>query len=204
MKIPNFTIRLLTIASYFLPFIFFLTTCTAPLSSTDAYNQADAIENEKAKALQKIIEIDALINSVDSNNVDSVLSEIQARTHADYLASDNISNFQFNKAFPFYKISMPTNYSLSGIGTIWFHKNILGKVLITISLILSFFIFAFWKFITKKRLANYVISLNIFIVFVFITDCVFTNVELLYGIWVLLFLLIIQLLTEIKSKPSNA
>lgn len=48
INLPYLAIRLLTVACYFLPFIFFLSTCTDG-NSREAYNITEAMVNEKEK-----------------------------------------------------------------------------------------------------------------------------------------------------------
>lgn len=199
MNIPNFTIRLLTLLSYFLPFIFFLSTCTSEFTSTDAFNKADAILNEQEKVTNQLSSFDTLFNKIDSNNVSYILTEARARIKHFYYSSDNITNLNLDNK---YRLLMPTDYSLSAIGTIWFHKNILGKTTIAISLLLSLIILVFYRLLDKKNLTIQVISADIIVLLIFIADSVLSNVSLQFGVWTLLFLLIVQLQTEMRTRKT--
>jgi hypothetical protein len=169
LNIPYFSIRLLTLLSYFLPFIFFLSTCSAPLSNDMAFNKEDAIKNENVK---------------------------------NYNRTDNIANLERGKEN---LVIYPTDYSLSGIGCLLLYKNTMGKIAIGISIALSFLTLFFWLLINKRKLGIYFIIGNITMILVFIIDSFVSNVDLLYGVWVLLFLLTVQLLTEIKNlKNTNS
>jgi hypothetical protein len=191
----------LTLLSYFLPFIFFLSTCTSELTSTDAFNKTDAILNEREKVSNRLSSFDTLFNKIDSNNISYVLTEVRARLKHFYSTSDNITHLNLDNQ---YRLLMPTDYSLSAIGTIWFHKNIIGKTAIAISLALSLIILLFYKVLDKRKIAIQIISANIIVLIVFIADNLLSNVTTLYGTWTLLFLLLIQLWTERrKFKTAN-
>ena len=122
------------------------------------------------------------------------------------ISSDNINNLSPD----FYdKLIRPTPYSMSGIGIILLYKDIiiykymLSIITLGISLFLSFITLVFWFFIRKKKLGIYVVGLNLLSVLTFQVICFASQVEMLYGLWVLLFLLIVQLLTEIQSRRNT-
>lgn len=201
MNIPNFTIRLLTVLSYLLPFIFFVSTCTSPVNSEEAFNKTDAILNEQEKISDRLSSFDTLFNKIDSNNISYMLTEVRERVNYFYSTSDNITHLNLDKQ---YRLLMPTDYSLSAIGTIWLHKNITGRTVITISFVLSLIILFFYRVLDKRKIAVQIISANILVLIVFIADNLLSNVTMLYGTWTLLFLLLIQLLTERrKFKTFN-
>jgi hypothetical protein len=193
MNLSNFSIRLLTLFSYFLPFVFFLSTCTSEMTSKVAFNKADAISNEHEKIANRLSDLDLLLNKIDSNDVTEMTSELRAKINTSYSTSDNITNLNQDIQ---YRLLMPTNYSLSAIGSIWFHKNIIGKTAISISLALSLIILIFYRVLHKRKIAFQTISTNIIMLIIFITDNLLSNVTSLYGTWTLLFLLLIQLLIE--------
>jgi hypothetical protein len=204
MNIPYFTLRILTLASYFLPFVFFLHTCDDGIFFKDAFNTDDAIQNETEKLEWKKENFKSKFTTENfkATKTDSLINDC-ADT---YISSDNINNLSPD----FYdKLIRPTPYSISGIGIILLYidilidKNALSIITIGISLILSFITFVFWFFIRKKKLGIYVISLNILSVLTFQVVCLVSHVEMLYGLWVLLFLLTMQLLTEIQSRKNT-
>lgn len=199
MNIPKFTIRLLTLLSYFLPFIFFLSTCTTPMNSEDAFNKSDAILNEKEKLSNHLANIDTLFYTHDSR-AEAFLHEIKAT--ADTESSSSFKIASLNMDFQ-YRLLMPTDYSLSAIGSICFHKNLLGKTTISISLALSLIILIFYRLLDKRKIASQIISANIIILIIFIADNILSNVTMFQGTWTLLFLLLIQLTTE-KRKLKTA
>jgi hypothetical protein len=202
LNIPYFSIRLLTLLSYFLPFIFFLSTCSAPLSNDMAFNKEDAIKNESDKNNNSINTIYSLIDSLDTSNINDISEELVYRIEFNFSSTDNIANLKRGREN---LIISPTDYSLSGIGCLLLYKNTMGKIAIGISIALSFLTLFFWLLINKRKLGIYFITGNITMILVFIIDSFVSNVDLLYGVWVLLFLLIVQLLTEIKNlKNTNS
>lgn len=199
MNIPYFAIRLLTLLSYFLPFIFYLSTCTNNSEAKIAFNKKDAIKNERERSINELAYVDSLITNVDTNatNINAALTDLKAGIKNTYNYSDNFENLdQSFESLLFY----PTNYSLSALGTIALHENMLGKITVSISLIISFLTLFFWFFIHKRKIGLYVITTNLVTLVIFIVDCLITNVSMLYGVWVLLFLLLVQLLTELKER----
>ncbi len=200
-NIPYFSIRLLTILAYFLPFVFFLSTCTGHLNSKQAYNQEDAIINENIKLKNKIDKITSVLESYDTayTNRESINSEILETINREFNTTDNITNVNSQFLERFFS---PTNYSLSAIGAIVFYKNMLGRIFLGISLFISLLTFLFWIFINKKRWGIYFIAVNLITVCVFAVECYFSGVTLLIGGWVLVFLLLVQLLTEFQNRNS--
>ena len=197
MYIPYFTLRLLTLACYFLPFVFFLNTCDGGKIDKDAFNTNDALQNEAEKLkLQK----EEFKSNFPKNDFEVAKTDSLINDYADtYIYSDNITNLKANFSE---KIICPTPYSISGIGTILLYKNTLGKAMVSMSLFLTFITFVFWFFIRKKKLGIYVVGLNLLSVLIFQVICLASQVEMLYGLWVLLFLLSMQLLTEIQSRKN--
>lgn len=199
MNKPYFIIRLLTVLSYFLPFIFFLSTCTSVLTTKVAYNKEDAILNEQEKVSNQLSSIDSFVNEIDTSNMSYMLTELQARVKQCCLSSDNISHL--NRDFQ-YRLIVPTNYSLSAIGSIWFHKNLFGKTMVTISLMLSFILLLFYRILERKKVIFQIVSTNIIILVFFIADNILSNVTTLFGTWTLLFLLLVQLTIERQKRKS--
>ncbi len=199
MNIPYFTIRVLTLLSYFLPFIFFLSTCTSGVTLEDAYNKADAILNEKEKLENDLANLDTLFNTHDCR---TKAFSYNVRTIA---KTENSSSYRIKSLtmdFP-YRLLMPTDYSLSAIGSIWLHKNIPGKTAISISLALSLITLIFYRVLDKRGISLQIISANTIVLIFFIADNLLSNVTTLYGAWILLFLLLVQLITE-KRKFQTA
>ena len=198
MNIPYSALRLLTLSCYFLPFVFFLHTCDDGIFSKDAFNKDDAIQNETEKLDWKKNDFKATCTNenFEGTKIDTIIN-----SYAEFsIYSDNIINLKIDVTD---KLILPTPYSISGIGVMLFYKNMVGKIMIGISLFLSFITFTFWFFIRKKKLGIYIISLNFLSILIFQVICLASQVEMLYGLWVLLFLLFVQLLTEIQSRKNT-
>lgn len=201
MNIPNFSIRLLTLLSYFLPFVFFLSTCTSELTSKDAYNRADALSNEHEKIEKELSDLDLLLKKIDSKNAADVTSELSNKINSSFSSSDNVDHLKMDVQ---YRLLMPTDYSLSAIGSIWFHKNIIGKIAISVSLALSLIVLIFYRVLEKRKIAFQTIAADVVVLVIFIADNFLSNVATLFGTWTLLFLLLVQLTTEWrKTKTAN-
>jgi hypothetical protein len=198
MNIPYFSLRLSTVACFFLPFIFFLSTCTDSLTSREAFNKKDALQNIKEKNEYKFSQLESIIRTIDSNK--NKTEEILAEAKAKFISTNDEANFDRNLES---RIICPTTYSLSGIGSIIYHKNILGQVTIALSLLLSLLTLILWRLLTKRKLALLFISINVFAILVFEINNIIVGVTTLFGTWTLLFLLIAQLLTEVQLLKSN-
>ncbi len=200
-NIPYFSLRLLTVFSYFLPFVFYLSTCTSGPKEKNAYNKEDAIQNEKSEHQIKLENINSFISSIDTVTVDksAAMTELAERINTEFAGTDNVSNLNENFET---KLYFPTNYSLSAIGTLLLNKTLLGKILIGISIFISLITLLLWVVIDKKKIAIYLFTANILTITVFIADCYISNISLLLGVWTLLFLLTMQLLTELQARKK--
>jgi hypothetical protein len=200
MKTPGFILRLLTPLSYFLPFVFFLPTCTDMVTLEKAYNKSEAFKNEEKKNASELSSLEALLDSIRQTNSSEALEEFRARARHYVPTSQHLK--YLDQDLHYYLI-MPTASSLSGIGTLYFHKNLLGKTTMAISLGLSFLTLILWPLIDRKRLGTSIVLVNTLTLCIFMIDCVLTEVSVLYGTWILLFLLIAQLVTR-EKKPETA
>lgn len=201
-NIPYFSLRLLTVFSYFLPFVFYLSTCSNNPNIKEAFNKEDAIQNEKHEHQIKLNSINSFISTIDTITVNKsdAMTELVERINNEFYSTDNVNNLKENLDNIIY---FPTNYSLSAIGTIILYKNLLGKILIGISIFLSLMSLFLWVLIDKYKIAFYILSLNIFTITAFIIDCYVSNVSVMAGSWTLLFLLTMQLLTEIQTRKKS-
>jgi hypothetical protein len=200
MKTPNFILRLLTLLTYFLPFIFFLPTCTDMLTLEQAYNKSDAIKNVQKKSEYELSVFESLLDSISDNSTKNSMDEVRTRTQHFFPNSNQLK--YLDQDFQYYLI-MPTDHSLSGIGAVYFHKNILGKTSIAISLGLSLITLLLWTFLDRKGFGTYILIANILVLGVFILTSIFSDVSVLFGTWTLLFLLVSQLLTKDRRATAN-
>lgn len=190
LDINGTALRMLTLACYFLPFVFFFSTCVDGVSK-NAYNKADAIKNETEKqALEKKDLLQRATNLI-SENVALSDSSLQ-------LSSETLTIIE-RLGDDWYLT--PTFTSLSALGACMQFPNRGGQVVILISFFLSLSTFVFWRYV-KKKVGIYFIGINLFSVLVFVVMCFLENVTVLYGTWVLVFILFVQLLTEMQKRYS--
>ncbi len=193
MNIPYFAIRLLTVCCYFLPFIFFLSTCTDGRTSKEAFNKEEAIRNEQERNDNKLTRIEELVNESDSTSKENIIARLKELDNR----SDHSANLEAEVAFFFL---MPTPYSLSGLGVIYHHKNIIGSVLMGISLAISLITLFIWPLLKRKSWSLAALEANMTVNIAFFVDCLTTDVTMLYGFYILLFLLLIQVITELQER----
>jgi predicted neutral ceramidase superfamily lipid hydrolase len=197
-NLPYFAIRWLTLLIYFLPFVFFLSTCTGTITLENTYNKTDAIASEQSKIAYNNREVYSLIQELNSKEQanDTIKSELDRRINQ----SDTIYNL--NQKWED-RLMMPTPYSISGFATVIFYKDMVGRFLIAISLFLSFITLILWRLFIKNNMTLYFIGANAMVVFAFIAYSIAIHVTVLVGAWLLLCLLVIQILTEIQKKITH-
>jgi len=183
-------LRMLTLACYFLPFVFFFSTCVDGVSKS-AYNKEDAIKNETEKqALEKKDLLQRATNLV-SEHVALNDSSLQ-------MSSETLKMIE-RVGDDWYLT--PTFTSLSALGLVFNFPNTAGPVLVAISFFLSLLTWSLWRWI-KKKTAFYFITVNLICVLLFMLICLMEHVSTLYGVWGLAFLLLVQLLTEIQKRKQ--
>jgi hypothetical protein len=91
---------------------------------------------------------------------------------------------------------MPTDTSLSGIGSILFFKNLTGQIAIATSLLGSLILFVAFKFLQSKRARLYLLVTAMLCLTIFIIDSFSSSMTLLWGSWTLLVLLLFQVILE--------
>ena len=198
------SLRLLTIFCYFLPFTFFLATCNG-LGIDVAFNRKDAVKNilVATKGLKPITDsglvsdipdtISKDTKSLNSNiPIDSLYEHHSFKPRSSKSLTDNIIFF----------ILFPADKSVSGIGSIWFYKNLIGQIAIGFSLFLSLLLLVTLKIWKIKKNHQHLILLNLLCVVIFIADSLLSAVSLLIGTWALLTILIIQLLIDHTRQRS--
>lgn len=197
----RFTFRLLTILCYFLPFTFFLSTCNNGLELRFSYNQKEADSN-------LILEQQSKTSTVDTTlyNYDTSITTVQDTTQqtklndTTQLVSEATNKDDFGDKL-FKKVVMPTDKSLSGIGSIFYYKNLTGKIAIAVSLLISLILFIAFRFI-KLKTRLYLLLTAVFCLLIFIIDSFISNVTLLFGTWSLLFLLVLQITTALNDRKK--
>ena len=185
-------LRLLTLFTYFLPFCFFFTTCQRGQLKV-AYNIEEALTIKENIQQTKL--------APDSVKVqDTMHSEtVVLRDLHDKLA-DRKNRFKFDLTKIINMAVFPSDYSISGIGVFEFYKNIFGKICIGLSILISVLYLILWKLLRKKKVSYIFICINVFSILAFIAICFISKVDVLFGVWVLLILLLIQFFLEYLDR----
>ena len=198
----KFTLRLVTVICYFLPFTFFLATCNNGLELRFSYNQAEAdknllLEKESSEAVTDTAQYDQKVFN-HTKKPDTIAQNVLNLTQK---SSSNTSQTSTDFGGSIIrKIVMPTETSLSGIGSILYFKNITGQIAIAISLLISLILLLAFKFLTAQSTKLYLLLTAVVCKMVFIIDSFVSSVTLLWGSWSLLILLLLQLIWEFNNK----
>lgn len=198
------TLRLITVISYFLPFTFFFTTCNNGLNLRISYNQAEANKNieldKESAVVSETIQVDeqALVDITKSDTISQSILSDTIKTASDTLRKKN--NYI---DLIIIKMIRPTKKSLSGIGSILYFKNEIGKVAIAISLMISFILLVAFKFIKSRRIILSLLLITLICLAIFIIDSFISSVTLVWGSWTLLILLLLQIIQEFNNKPKK-
>jgi hypothetical protein len=187
------TFRILTVICFFLPFTFFCATCNDGIGLRFSYNQPEADKNILLETKNREARI---APDTAAHSSSTVLTDTETETlkSGQNLGQANTVTSGFNELFQtvMRKIIMPTDRSLSGIGTLFYFKNIMGKVLVAVSLSLSVLLLFLFKFLKRSKLGASFLLLNVSLVTAFVIDCLISGVTLLWGVWLLGSLLLIQ------------
>lgn len=199
MKNAATYIKILTILSYFLPSTFFFVSCDN-LSFEIAYNKKEAqilIESNRLKT--DTISLDSTSVSSTTLVEDSTVTDsTKIKKEAEPTRKDYFHNF-------LYKTCFPTNETLSSLGAVKFYKDIYGRIFMGISILISFILLfeKVSKFIHEKVKVLYSISIASVVLFI-LHSFFISNVELIWGIWIVLILNIICLIIKLKIERSES
>lgn len=202
-----YIIRLLTLAIYFLPFSFLYVSCDG-----NVYSTAE-IEKMREDSIKKITYID---EAADSTLIDIdtaiTINDTFKHTFADSLlivagkflvGGINILK-SIDTIYNKKTINIPNKKSISGIYMTQKFVNTFGKICIWASIILTILsLVAEWLFRKKEIIIKGLLFINLLSVSAFIVNAYSIKVELRYGVWCLLAILIIQLALEIKRTIST-
>lgn len=191
IEIPATAIRFLTLTCYFLPFVFYFSTCVDGIAKS-AFNKADAIENEREKVrVEK--------KNIFQTAANEVIDHLTFKDTATAFTSETMHILEnLGDNWYFY----PTFTSMSAIGAAFILENTFAQIMISISALLSLITFLLWRFLNRKGIGIYIIGANLFFVVTFSITCFIIEATLLYGAYTLLFLLLMQLLTEIQKRQK--
>lgn len=198
------TLRIITIVCYFLPFTFYNISCNNLVGINVAYNKDEADINSKLEkksiatvADSTIIKQQDLADTI-CKDIDKQL--IQKESEKDQsnvlIAQTNYSDTILTKAL------FPTHTSLSGIGSIFYFKNLIGKIMLEICFTISMILLLLFKFLNSTCTTLFLLIAAVICLTIFFTDCFISNVTLLWGSWTLLLVLLIQVLSEFKLKSK--
>ena len=200
----KFTLRLVTVICYFLPFTFFLATCNNGLELRFSYNQAEAdknilLEKESSEAVTDTAQYDQKVFT-EPTKTDTVAQNVLNHTHK--ISSDTLQKSSNYGDRILRKIVMPTDTSLSGIGCVLYFKNLTGQIAIAISLLISLVLFVAFRFLNSQRIKLYLLLIAVLCLTIFIIDSFLLSVTLLWGGWTLLILLLLQFILEFNAKTK--
>lgn len=193
-------LRIITVISYFLPFTFFLITCNGS-DTKIAYNTTEAAKNEWLK--KQISETPVVEDS--SILKDSLLSELandQIKDTAHKIASQKREPLFSERLEKF--VIAPTDSSLSGVGSSVYFKNVVGRIFITCSIFLSLITLIFWRWLKKKSFNLIIQVINICFVAAFVITCFVSEVDILFGTWLLMILLLTHIILDKKFTTTDA
>lgn len=193
MDINGTALRMLTLACYFLPFVFWFTTCVDGVGRT-AYNRADAIQNEKDKI---IAEKKDLLEAAANLVADKI-------TVGDTSVETTSETIKLLEAEGDAWLLNPSVTSVSALGFIFMYEDALPRILLALSIIISLLSFVLWRWLKRKNLEVYLISGNLFLVVVFWIFCFVSSITVLLGAYVLGFLLLVQLLSALQEKRKRS
>lgn len=193
LDINGSALRILTLACYFLPFVFWFTTCVDGVGRT-AYNREDAIQNEKDKVIaEKKDLLEAAANIVaDRISVGDTSIETTSETIKLLEAGDDAW------------LLNPNPTSASAFGFILMYEDVLPRILVALSVLISLFSFIARRWLKRKGTSVYYIGANLLLVLSFWVFCLASHITVLFGAYVLGFLLLVQLLSEIQAKRLAA
>lgn len=192
MDINGTALRILTLACYFLPFVFCFTTCVDGVGRT-AYNRADAIANEKDKVIAEKKDLLEATANLIADKITVSDSAIETTSETIKLLQEGDDAWLLN----------PTLTSVSAIGFVFTYENALPRIVIALSAFFSLICFFVWPWLKRKGFSVYLLSGNLFLLIIFFLYCLFSNITVLYGVYVLIFLLLVQLLSAVLDKRNK-
>lgn len=185
-------LRILTLACYFLPFVFWFTTCVDGGGRT-AYNRADAIANEKDKVIAEKKDLLEATANLIAEKITVSDSAVETTSETIKLLEEGDDAWLLN----------PTITSVSAIGFVIMYENALPRIVVALSALISLLSFFIWPLLKRKGIGVYFLLGNLFLLVVFFLYCLFSNITVLYGVYVLAFLLLVQLLSAIQDKRNK-
>lgn len=205
MKKLRILLRVLTAISFFLPFTFFMEACDGA-ALREAYNSKRAEEiikeiaahdKERAERRAKDTIQNAASQQVASDST-SISTPTEATSH-NYSAMQKFSELLIEA---FLKARQPTEQSLSAIGVATWFKNKFGQIVVLAILIVFVVVIMPFRFLLKYRIKIFLLCLQMALLIAFITNCLASEVDMLWGLWVMTFLVLSQLALELWNLRS--
>lgn len=200
-------ISLLVVFFYFLPFVFFVFGC-----GNFAYNPEEAAANEaneKAKRTTTVVpdSSEAFPNDSADNlrDVDTSGFSLAIQT-GDPLIPENLQEIRPKDGFWYNvlkKAVFPTTTSLSGVGCIFYFKNLAGQIMISVSILMALIVAVIVWFKKTRPFGKFFIFVNLTCLTGFITNCFYSDVTVQFGIWLLLATLVLQIWLSLKTAPNK-
>jgi hypothetical protein len=177
-----------------------------------SYNKAEADKNillEKESSEVAIADTEVAIADTAHYDQQITVDTTKRETDTQAILKDTVktSSYTLQKSPDygdriFRKIVMPTDISLSGIGSVFYFKNLTGQIAIAMCLLTSIVQFVAFKFLKSQRTKLYLLLTAVLCLTIFIIDSFVSSVTLLWGSWTLLILLIFQLILEFNDKTK--
>lgn len=185
-------LRLLTAASYFLPFTFFMAACDG-WDIKKAYNRVEAKEVIELIRHPQKRKADEIFTDSLGKPIEIPHEKKQATTTTDTITKNRPAKLIDRVILG---TMMPTEQSVSAIGAMYFFKNEFGRYSVIASLIVLGLVILPFRFLTKYRIKFYLLCLQTTVLVAVIADCLVSDIDMLWGLWLMTFLVISQLVLE--------
>lgn len=182
----KFALRLLTIICYGLPCVFWFVSCDS-MEFKYAYNQKDADQ----------LAMQAQTKMAEAMGGDTANVEVK-RMFAE-MSEDSLVGRRTKFEQIVYKVIRPAKNSISALGAIVYFKNVVGKVSMAASFFISLFLLIAFRFLKTQLVIKNLLIINLLFLNVFIVDSFFSDVALLWGMWVLFIVVFLQVSIEVRT-----
>jgi len=187
-------------------------TCDG-FTSNIAYNQEEADSIAKIPSLETISVEDTiagkdLLNSIATDSVLLYKPDSMPKQKVDdsSIKHNDSNNTQTEKSWTQrlqQKMFFPTGTAASGLGTVMVFKNVMGKTAMAICIFLSLILLILYRWLKKPKTKMILLLMGIVSLLLFITDCFIADVTVLFGVWILLALQLLQYWMEWKEAKIN-
>jgi hypothetical protein len=200
-------LRIITLFCYFLPFTYLLSTCNRGpwevtynkqegeriLADTTQARLEDSIENSRIDS-PMVVMVDTLRDS--NNNFTVVRDTLKPKQKR---ASNGSSDDKILGRF-----FLPTRTSASALGFFLFPENDVSRTLLGLTMIITLASLIVFIVTKRRKITLALLWANLLSLIAFIASCFVLNISLLFGAWVVLILLMIQIYFEYKMSRKEA